>query len=75
MIIKEVASFVAVLVVAVGIASAIGTLYASGLRLWASGETDTQSEHPSRRVMSAVCFAACVAIMLFALWLMIPVFH
>ena len=75
MINKEVASFVAVLVVAVGIASAIGTLYASGLRLWASGETDMQSEHLSRRVMSAVCFAACVAIVLFALWLMIPVFH
>ncbi len=75
MIIKEATSFATVLVVAVGIASAIGTLYASGLRLWASGETDTQSEHLSRRVMSAVCFAACVAIMLFALWLMIPVFH
>lgn len=75
MIIKEATSFVTVLVVAVGIASAIGTLYASGLRLWASGETDTQGEHLSRRVMSAVCFAACVAIVLFALWLMIPVFH
>ena len=24
---------------------------------------------------SAVCFAACVAIVLFALWLMIPMFH
>ena len=27
------------------------------------------------RLASAVCFAACVAIVLFALWLMIPMFH
>ena len=75
MIEKEIVNFVMVLVVAVCVAGSIATLYASGLRLWAAGETDTQAAHLTSRILSAICFAACVAIVLFALWLMIPSFH
>ena len=51
-------------------------LYASGLRLWAAGDVDAQgTPHLLHRVVSVVCFTACVAIVLFALWLMIPMFH
>lgn len=73
---EEVSSFFAVLVVAVGVAGVIGSLYATGLRLWAQGEVDTSGNaHLMTRLGSVVCFVACVAIVLFALWLMIPLFH
>lgn len=76
MVIQEIASFTTVLVVAVLIASSISVLYASGLRLWARADGDVErSARITARLASAVCFAACVAIVLFALWLMIPLFH
>lgn len=76
MIATEITSFVTVLVVAVCVASAISVLYASGLRLWADGGVDAQGNaHLLHRVVSVLCFTACVAIVLFALWLMIPLFH
>lgn len=69
-------NFVLVLAVAVGVAGAIGLLYASGLRLWAAGALDGKGNaHLGHRIVSVICFAACVAIVLFALWLMIPAFH
>jgi hypothetical protein len=76
MIATEITSFITVLVVAVCVASAVSVLYASGLRLWADGTLDSQGNaHLGHRVGSVVCFTACVAIVLFALWLMIPFFH
>lgn len=73
---QEFINFFTVLVVAVGVASAIGGLYASGLRLWAAGEVDAAGNaHLFTRLASVLCFAACVFIVLFALWLMIPQFH
>ena len=76
MITTEITSFVTVLVVAVCVASTISVLYASGLRLWADGRVDAQGNaHLLHRVVSVLCFTACVAIVLFALWLMIPLFH
>ena len=76
MIATEITSFVTVLVVAVCVASTISVLYASGLRLWADGRVDAQGNaHLLHRLVSVLCFTACVAIVLFALWLMIPLFH
>ena len=74
---QELLNFVLVLVTAVAVAGSVGALYANGLRLWASAEQHGMHEHVSitRRTGSAVCFAACVAIVLLALWLMIPAFH
>lgn len=75
----EAMDFIIVLAVAVVVAGLIGTLYATGIRLWAQGVTAEgeveHSSHLSARVGAVVCFAACVVIVLFALWLMIPVFH
>ncbi len=76
MIVHEIANFVTVLATAVGISSLIGMLYASGLRFWAEGKLDADGNaHLMHRVGSVVCFSACVFVVLFALWLMIPVFH
>ena len=76
MIASELINFATVLAVAVCVACAISVLYASGLRLWAAGDVDAQgTPHLLHRVVSVVCFTACVAIVLFALWLMIPMFH
>lgn len=92
MLLQEVTSFVAVLLTAVCIASAVSFLYAFGLRLWARADSGANAgaavpgrvaavgsahapSHIMTRLASAVCFAACVAIVLFALWLMIPLFH
>lgn len=74
---SEIANFVAVLAVAVAAAGAISTLYAVGLNLWARGSAlDSQGNaRIMLRVGSVVCFTACVAIVLFALWLMVPLFH
>lgn len=72
----EIVNFAVVLGVAVCVAGAVSVLYASGLRLWA--QADACAPHAPRvmtRLGSAVCFAACVAIVLFALWLMVPLFH
>ena len=74
MLTQEIVSFITVLVVAVCVACSISVLYASGLRLWARADGDVELRLTTR-LASAVCFAACVAIVLFALWLMIPMFH
>lgn len=73
----EVLNFVTVLLVAVVVASSISVLYATGLRLWAkSCVVDVHGrESITNRLFSVVCFALCVVIVLFALWLMIPQFH
>ncbi|MEE0845531.1 MAG: hypothetical protein U0L71_04980 [Eggerthellaceae bacterium] len=76
MIEQEIISFVTVLIVAVGVACAISLLYALGLRLWARGAVEAEGgAHMLPRLFSCVCFVACIAIVLFALWLMIPLFH
>lgn len=76
MLVEEITSFVLVLVVTVGVAGVISSLYAVGLRLWAQGAVDAEGGSGLiTRLFSAVCFAACIVIVLFALWLMIPIFH
>lgn len=76
MLTQENVSFITVLVVAVCVACSISVLYASGLRLWARADGDVGRElRLMTRLASAACFAACVAIVLFALWLMIPMLH
>lgn len=72
LIMQEVTGFATVLITAVVVAGAIATLYSCGLRLWEKG---TDGGSAVLRAVSVVCFAACVAIVLFALWLMIPIFH
>jgi hypothetical protein len=73
---QEIINFLTVLVVAVGIAGGLGALYASGLRLWAQGGLDSKGNaRIINRLCSVICFTACVVIILFALWLMIPMFH
>jgi hypothetical protein len=73
---QEVINFLTVLVVAVAIAGGLGVLYASGLRLWAQGGVDSKGNaRIFCRLFSVICFMACVVIILFALWLMIPIFH
>lgn len=74
---QEIASFLTVLVADICIAGCIGTLYAGGLRLWARGSM-VDSEGNARlgaRIGSVCCFTLCVAIILFALYLIIPIFH
>lgn len=76
MISSEVISFAAVLVVSICVACSVSVLYAFGLRMWANGTLDTEGNaHLLHRIGSVVCFCGCVAIILFALWLMIPLFH
>lgn len=74
---QEVMNFVTVLVVAMGIASCIGVMYASGLRLWAKGAVAQEKggSYLTARICSVICFTACVVVVLFALWLIIPYFH
>lgn len=76
MVEQEIVSFVTVLVVAVVIASVVSSLYALGLRFWAQGAVEADGgAHLTSRLVSCVCFALCVAIVLFALWLIVPLFH
>lgn len=75
---QELMNFATVLIVAVGITGCIGVMYASGLRLLAkSGAPEGGDGSPNYlfRFASVACFAACVVVVLFALWLMIPMFH
>ena len=48
-----------------------------GLNLWERGSV--LDSRGNARIMlclgSVVCFTACAAIVLFALWLMVPLFH
>lgn len=72
----EFMNFILVLVTAVTVAGTISSLYAMGLRLWGAGALDSRGDaHLTARVGSVLCFSACVSIVLFALWLMIPLFH
>lgn len=65
-----------VLVCAVGIAGSLAALYANGVRLLAAASVDAEGiRHMKSRVGAAFCFAVCIAIVLFALWLIIPAFH
>lgn len=76
MVEQEIVSFVTVLVVAVVIASVVSSLYALGLRFWAQGAVEADGgAHLISRLASCVCFVLCVAIVLFALWLIVPLFH
>lgn len=73
---QEALNFLLVLVVAVVIAGGISVLYASGLRLWAKGAVDSEGRAELLpRIGSVICFGACVVIVLFALYLIIPAFH
>lgn len=88
MLMQEAISFATVLLVAVCIAGAVSVLYAFGLRFWSRASADALTIghlhaaesahnriHVITRLAAALCFAACAAIVLFALWLMIPAFH
>jgi hypothetical protein len=64
------------LVAAVGIA----VFFAAGIRLLATGSPDDgQIVHSARPPIATfgagVCFAICIATVLFGLWLIIPQFH
>ena len=73
---QEIIKLGMVLVCSVGIASLIAILYSTGLRLWSVSAQDKEGiAHMSSRIGSALCFAGCIAIVIFALWLMIPFFH
>lgn len=73
---QEVMSFLTVLVVDICVAGAICVLYASGIRMWARGAVDSEGNaHLGARIVSVCCFIACVLIVLFALYMIIPVFH
>ena len=73
---EQVMEFVLVLVVDICVAASISVLYATGLRMWARGAVPAGTGgHITYRLASAMCFAACVVIVLVALWLMIPIFH
>jgi hypothetical protein len=73
---EQAMNFLLVLVTAVAIAGSVGTLYASGLRLWAEGIVDDKGHAELLpRIGSVICFGGCVVIVLFALYLIIPAFH
>lgn len=77
-VMQEMINFLTVLAVAVGIAGSIGVMYSSGLRFWARGsepQTKSSAGRIALRFVSAACFAACAIVVLFALWLIIPIFH
>lgn len=71
---QEVTGFVAVLVTTVAVAALIAVLYSFGLRLWEKG-IQGQRGATAAKTVSVACFAACIAIVLLALWLIVPVFH
>lgn len=73
---QEIMSFLTVLGVDICVAGSICSLYAFGIRMWAQSTAGGEGEvHIGSRIVSACCFAACVAIVLFALYIIIPVFH
>lgn len=73
---QEITSFLTVLAVDVCVAGSICVLYATGIRMWARGAVDSEGNaHLGSRIVSACCFAVCVAIVIFALYMIIPVFH
>lgn len=73
---SEIISFLTVLLVAILVAGSVSSLYALGLRLWLTANAQGESaSHVTFRIASVICFAGCVCIVLYALWLMIPIFH
>ena len=72
----ELRNFAIVLACSVCIAGAVGALYANGIRLLSIAQQDAEGiHHMKTRILASVSFAVCVAIVLFALWLIIPIFH
>lgn len=71
----EVLNFVRVLVVTVGVACSVGALYASALRLWLTSESANGTVVVGRRVGAVALLVVCAAVVLVALWLIIPAFH
>lgn len=73
---REVLDFVIVLAATVGIASSIALLYSLGLRLWEGGTKIRRVRAPQlRRLGGIICFMLCIAIVVYALWLIVPAFH
>ena len=80
---QELVSFAVVLVVAVCVAGTVSVLYACGLRLLqaqaaygahsadAAGIESAQGRSALRRAGAVACFAACAAIVLVALYLIV----
>ena len=80
---QELMSFAIVLVVAVCVAGAVSVLYACGLQLLqpqapdgargadTAGTANAHSHSALRRAGAVACFAACVAIVLVALYLIV----
>ena len=66
-------AFALVALVALVAAAALVTLYASGLRLmtWSQSGSLTRT----KRLASIVCFAACGALVLFGIYLIVPALH
>jgi hypothetical protein len=71
----QVANFFLVLAVATGIACGVGFLFASGLRLLVGDEGRQNQVGSARKALAYLCFAGCVAVVVYALYLIIPVFH
>ncbi len=71
----QVMNFLLVLVIAVLVASCLGFLYATGLRL-VTGDADQEGPvNGGKKAAGYVCFGLCILIVLFALYLIIPIFH
>ncbi|MDU6010870.1 MAG: hypothetical protein E6Y86_02325 [Slackia sp.] len=72
----DVVSLVQTLVVVVAVSATLSMLYSFGIRLWSQGLLDAEGNaHLMHRIGAVLCFMGCVAIVLFALWVMIPAFH
>ena len=71
----QVLDFFLVLAIATGIASGVGCLYATGLRLWIASAPNGTVVRRAPRVGAVVCFGICIVVILFALDLIIPFFH
>lgn len=69
---QEVLNFILVLACAMGIAGGLSALYANGLRLLMTSEGTAST---GRKIGSYICFGACILVIVFALWLIIPIFH
>ena len=67
------AAFGLVALAALVSAAALVTLYASGVRLMAWSQSGSLVR--TKRVASVVCFAACGALVLFGIYLIVPALH
>ncbi len=58
------------------VAGAVSCLYATGLRFFiGTGVGEDGQKTGVNRPVAYICFAACICIVVFALWLIIPAFH